>query len=526
MCVNVLHLFRATLHLGRALQLQALVQQTSEIGINLGKVLDGTLLDELRGILQMADNVVDQTLTGRLVQHLAVEHGGLGEVVVVGGFETVDGSGTRLLGVLQLVGEHTRFRTAERVRVVVGGASLVVGAVHRTVTLVVLDRHAIRAVDRQLLVVGSEAVTMGIGVREQTTLEHLVRGWFDTGDKVRRSKRDLLDFGKVVAWVAIEDHFTDWDQRVFALGPNLGEVERIEAGLLGLLEGHHLDVQRPAGEFSLGDRVVQITDSVIRIGTGQFIGTLGVQVLDALVGLEVELAPDRIAGGVDHLEGVRSIAVHEAETVRSTTIGEQEHHLVSRFRPQRDKVPEHIRILEVSRRVTLLGVDEAREQDRVTDEEDRGVVSHQIPHAILGVELQGETARVTGRIGRTTFTAHRREAHRHRGLLADLLEHLCRAELGDVVRHLKVTERAATLGVDHTLRNALPIKVGQLVQEVHVLQQHRTALAGGHRGRLRSDRGAIARDGGVALLELGENEISKMFFFLNWHLHFYIFGFF
>ena len=42
-------------------------------------------------------------------------------------------------------------------------------------------------------------------------------------------------------------------------------------------------------------------------------------------------------------------------------------------------------------RVPLLGVDEAGEEDRVPDEEDGGVVADEVPVALLGVELHGET---------------------------------------------------------------------------------------------------------------------------------------
>ena len=41
-------------------------------------------------------------------------------------------------------------------------------------------------------------------------------------------------------------------------------------------------------------------------------------------------------------------------------------------------------------RISLLGVDEAGEEERVPDEEDGRVVAHHVPVALLRVELDGK----------------------------------------------------------------------------------------------------------------------------------------
>lgn len=46
--------------------------------------------------------------------------------------------------------------------------------------------------------------------------------------------------------------------------------------------------------------------------------------------------------------------------------------------------------------VSLLGMDEAREEYWITDEEDGCVVADQIPVAILRVEFDGKATRVAG----------------------------------------------------------------------------------------------------------------------------------
>ena len=112
--------------------------------------------------------------------------------------------------------------------------------------------------------------------------------------------------------------------------------------------------------------------------------------------------------------------------------------------------------------IALLRVDETRKQNRVSDEENlqkirttlsisdpiyypyygsyRSVVANQVPVALLRVHLDGETARVTRRVGGATFATHCRETDGKRRPLAHLGEDGSPAVFGDVMRHLKVAE--------------------------------------------------------------------------------------
>jgi hypothetical protein len=154
----------------------------------------------------------------------------------------------------------------------------------------------------------------------------------------------------------------------------------------------------------------------------------------------VELAVVCLVLRIDKLEGVRAVAVQKTVAVRGASVREQEHDLVSGLRAQRDEVPEHVRVLQVCRRVPLLGVDEAGEQQWVPDEEYGCVVAHQIPHTLLGVELDGKAARVARRVRRAALAADGAEAHCQRRPLADLRKDVRLGVLGDVVRHLKVAK--------------------------------------------------------------------------------------
>jgi hypothetical protein len=63
------------------------------------------------------------------------------------------------------------------------------------------------------------------------------------------------------------------------------------------------------------------------------------------------------------------------------------------------EVEDAVRLLAEGHGIRLQGVDDVRELDGVTDEEDREIVSHEIPIAVFGVELHRKAARVSGGLG-------------------------------------------------------------------------------------------------------------------------------
>jgi hypothetical protein len=99
------------------------------------------------------------------------------------------------------------------------------------------------------------------------------------------------------------------------------------------------------------------------------------------------------------------LPIHETVTIRCSTVTEEEHHLMGCFRAQRNEIPKHIWVFQVSLWVSLLSVDEAREKNWITNEEDGRVVADKIPHAVIGVELNGITTRIACCVGRTAFAA-------------------------------------------------------------------------------------------------------------------------
>ena len=196
---------------------------------------------------------------------------------------------------------------------------------------------------------------MGVGVGEPARKQHLVRAQPDPRDKVVGLECGLLHLGVEVGQVAVERHRPDLDQRVVAVRPHLGQIERVEPVGLGLLERHDLHVQRPAREVAVADRLEQVLAVVVGVLAGQPVGILLGQEVDPLIGLEVVLDPELVAAGVDPHVGVTRVAVHVTVGLRDAAVAHQPGHHVGRLGRERPEVPLHVVVTQpvVGRRFWL-----------------------------------------------------------------------------------------------------------------------------------------------------------------------------
>ena len=78
------------------------------------------------------------------------------------------------------------------------------------------------------------------------------------------------------------------------------------------------------------------------------------------------------------------------------------------------------RIFQMRLWVPLLRMNETWKQNGVTDEEDWGVVAHQVPIAFFSVKLDRKSTRVSSRVRRARLTANCAKPDRYRGLLTHL----------------------------------------------------------------------------------------------------------
>ena len=113
-------------------------------------------------------------------------------------------------------------------------------------------------VDRELQVVRTDAVALGVRVAEGPADEHLVVGEIETVDEDASAEGDLLVLVVVVCDAAVEHHAAHGEEREHVLGPDLRVVERVEVQIGVLVVGHDLDLKLPLRVVAAADGVHEV----------------------------------------------------------------------------------------------------------------------------------------------------------------------------------------------------------------------------------------------------------------------------
>ena len=123
-------------------------------------------------------------------------------------------------------------------------------------------------------------------------------------------------------------------------------------------------------------------------------------------------------------------------------------------------------------------MDHVRELDRIANKERGEVIADQVPVTFGGIELGGEAPWVTQGFRGVVAMHHSREAHEHRcGFTGG--EYFGLGQVAEVVGHGEGAMGARAACVHHALRNAFAVEALQLLDQLHILQQHRAIGAGG-----------------------------------------------
>jgi hypothetical protein len=232
----------------------------------------------------------------------------------------------------------------------------------------------------------------------------------------------LLGLGEEVVRVAVQRHAADDAQRHQLFRHDLRGVEDVERKRLGLRFGNDLQREVVLRVMARLDRFPQIAAVEVGVGAVDLHRFVPHQRVRAGHRQPVELDEVRLALVVDETVRVHAEAGHRAVAARDAAVAHHPQRVVDALRHQRHEIPERVvRARRLRHAVVRLGldrVDQIRELHRVLDEEHRDVVADEIPVAFVGIELDGEAARVAHRVGAATFAGHGGKAHEHRRLLA------------------------------------------------------------------------------------------------------------
>jgi hypothetical protein len=131
--------------------------------------------------------------------------------------------------------------------------------------------------------------------------------------------------------------------------------------------------------------------------------------------------------------------------------------------------------------MSLLAMEEVWELHGVLDEEDWGVVANHVVVSFFGVELDGESTRISVAIVGSTLSSNGGESEEDWSSLANLAEEGSLGEAGDIFSDLQETTSASSLGMDDSLWDSLSCEVSKLVQKGEILSQDWSSWASGER---------------------------------------------
>ena len=124
-------------------------------------------------------------------------------------------------------------------------------------------------IDGDLLVVHADTGAVRVGIGKNPAQQHFIGTGTDPRHEVADIEGRLLDLGVVIGRIAIKRHPANFDQRIVCVWPDLGQVKRVEAICLGLVERHDLHLQGPARMVSALDRFVEVAGVVVAVDAGQ-----------------------------------------------------------------------------------------------------------------------------------------------------------------------------------------------------------------------------------------------------------------
>lgn len=174
----------------------------------------------------------------------------------------------------------------------------------------------------------------------------------NTRDQVRGRESDLLDLGKVVLRVLVQNNLANRAKGELPVRPNLGKIEDVVSELLSLLRRHGLlsirclssmtlqssaaivhthDIDSPRRTFTLFNVVEETLNAVIGIGSTELAGFRVAQGLETPVCADVDLDIVEFALSINEFEGVSRVAVHVVVSVRSSAVRKQDDDLVDRL---------------------------------------------------------------------------------------------------------------------------------------------------------------------------------------------------
>jgi len=222
---------------------EALCNSLTILRVNFVEKLNHLFLDVSPGTSETTANVLNKVSSVSFIHDFSEESSGL-LVIIIRMLVRVSASKTSN-GELSLLLAWVLNWAIKSVWLIVRCTSLVAIDGGGAISLIVSNSSSIRAVDRNLFIVGTESVSVGVRVGEESSLEHLISRRLNAWDNMGRSKCRLLNFSEIVLWVFVEYNFAYRNQGVVFVWNDLCDIENIILVVLSLLFGNELNIPCP-----------------------------------------------------------------------------------------------------------------------------------------------------------------------------------------------------------------------------------------------------------------------------------------
>ena len=263
-----------------------------------------------------------------------------------------------------------------------------------------------RPVDGDGVVIGPETMALGIRIGKHACLQDGILRRLDARDQVRRRKRQLLDLGTIVLGETVQGQLPKRPgrERLQVLGvcpqiPMLGWVEDVEADVGRVLGVDDLNAGRPGWVVPVVDCFAKVSGSIIGIQVA-WVGH-PVAIVEGWSCIRRQKRMDVFEAAIRHhpFVGMVHVATHPSPIEHGPEITELNEHHMQRFMVAGHPVPVHVRVDQVSPRISSLSVHHAGELDGIPDEEQREVQTHPVPISLVCEELGCHSLEIPHHLG-------------------------------------------------------------------------------------------------------------------------------
>ena len=278
-------------------------------------------------------------------------------------------------------------------RILAGSHVHMVG--HLPITLIGGDM-LFRRIDRDLQIVGPDAIALRIRVGEGAALQQLVVGKVQSVDEHAGPEGSLLYFGKIVFRIFVEHQFANRQEGELVGWPELRRIDRVEVELGVFIVAHDLHTELPFRIISAFDRIVQILGRVAVVELLHFIRFGLLEVFDPLLQrLKMVLDKHRFPVLIHPFASIDTRALHLAVIGGYTPWRKDKRNHMGGFRRLQQEVTHPLRIIHIGDRIRTEGMHHVGKFQRIADKEDLQVVPVQIPVAVLGIKFDGKATGVS-----------------------------------------------------------------------------------------------------------------------------------